>query len=250
MKNILLPILCLFVFGKLISQTKQQMANYYFQQYSLPKTNIKQENLIQTIQKLDLDSLETWSSKNYKYWNLLVFSAKRFRKSEDLKTIWEANFRNDPYETCEKFREVLSLENGDFNYPKTSQLLFVHLLQEYDYYDSVCVEYLKEKSPQIATQLQKIKKDYQLESTNKKSRHEIQTKNENSIESIIQKLGKYPGRSIVGKELEEVPYLVLRNSSLQKIEKYLPIVLNAINNKDLDPKYATLLSEQIILLKK
>jgi len=249
MKNLILILLSQFAIGNIFCQTKQQLANYYFEQNSLPRTNIKQTDLLETLQKLDIDTSESWTVKSTKYWNLFVFSIGRFRKNEDLRTIWDANFKNDPYNTCEKFRDVLGLENSKFNYSRTAHLVYIHLLREYDYYNSVCQEYEKNRSPKIANQLSKIKKHYEPNIVNDKDQQKIRNENLVLLERIIEDLGKYPGRSIVEKELEDVGWLVIKYSSLDKMEKFLPILVNAIKTKDLHPKYGIFLTDKISLLK-
>lgn len=238
------------MFEELSSQTKQQMANNYYEQHSINKTNVKVGNLTKTLAELDLDTLNSWSTKNVKYWNLFVFSTARFRSSTDLRRIWNANFKNDPYNTCENFRNVLDFENSQFNYAKTAPLLYVHLLSEYDYYDTICRNYFKIKSQQIANQLSKVKNYYNQYNAIDKVQNEIHQNNLKLVETIINDLGKYPGRSIVGIEYEDVAYVVIKHSSIEIMEKYLSSILNATVAKDLDPKFGAYLADRISFLRK
>ena len=55
-----------------------------------------------------------------------------------------------------------------------------------------------------------------------------------AIEKIIAEHG-YPGRSLVGVKYEKVAFLVIQHSGGETIGKYLPLLKDAISNKDLEP---------------
>ena len=55
----------------------------------------------------------------------------------------------------------------------------------------------------------------------------------------------YPGRSLVGKKYEHVALLVLRNSELDVLRKYQPIIQEAANNDEIEWKIVARLIDRI-----
>ena len=53
------------------------------------------------------------------------------------------------------------------------------------------------------------------------------------IEKIIARYG-YPGNSIVGIDLSDVAFIVIQHASLEKQEKYFPVIEQAVKKRELD----------------
>ena len=123
------------------------------------------------------------------------------------------------------------------------------MLREFEYYDSICGFYKKEYSPEIRTKLSKFD-DLDLEGkTVYKKEDQIDERSLKRVHSIITDLGKYPGRSVVGKTLEGAAWSVIYDSSLSEMLNYYPYVETAITDRDLHPKYGAFLLDRINVLK-
>lgn len=248
-KVFLIVIITSVVYSILCSQEKQNIVDYYYESLAQPKTVISNLDYNLTIQRINADTTVSWPDKSSRYHNYFIHAVNSFRNTEDLKEIWYAGFVNDPYETCINFRSTLDTDNEYFNFPQTANLIFSHLLREYEHYDSVCVNYLINYSLDIKKKLSKIDDLDQPDNNSYKREHKISEAYLTTVDTIFDNLDKYPGRSIVGIEHEDKAWLVIYNSSLEKMIEYQPFVDKAIVNRDLHPKYEAYLADRINMLK-
>jgi len=68
--------------------------------------------------------------------------------------------------------------------------------------------------------------------------------NQMLLQKIIDRRG-YPGRQMVGNELEEVAFLVIQHADVKMQEKYLPVIKEAIDRKQLYKNVYPLLIDKI-----
>lgn len=82
---------------------------------------------------------------------------------------------------------------------------------------------------------EKISKNDQLyrDGKNWDKQHLLDYQNQASIDSIYHIKGKYIGRSLVGNEYEHIMWLVIQHSNIDMMNKYLPIVFEAVIDKEL-----------------
>jgi len=70
------------------------------------------------------------------------------------------------------------------------------------------------------------------------------------IEALIDRLGGYPGRSLVGQPLDQVAFLIIQHSTDRAVhEKYLPLIREAAHKGDIDKASAAILTDQVSVQK-
>jgi len=134
--------------------------------------------------------------------------------------------KNSKYDVIrESINKVLSkcksktVDNSEFNvseYCKSEQL-------DYD---------LVEKIHTINNNDQKFRKGTSIE---KHPEHKkVDRQNQKLIDSLYCQHKKYIGSSLVGEKFKSVMWAVIQHSNLKMMEKYLPIVQKAVEDKELD----------------
>jgi hypothetical protein len=92
---------------------------------------------------------------------------------------------------------------------------------------------------QLIQQIYKIHlADQQYRDDYKKHESEQQAldqENQQQIEALFQQHQSYIGRSMVGEKLESVMWSVIQHSNLEMMERYLPVVHEAVIQQELDP---------------
>lgn len=69
------------------------------------------------------------------------------------------------------------------------------------------------------------------------------------IDSLYKKHGTYIGKSLVGDKFSHVMWLVIQHSNIKKMEEYLPIILVAVKNKELNKTPLKMLIDRIYTIK-
>lgn len=62
----------------------------------------------------------------------------------------------------------------------------------------------------------------------------LDKENQEVINSLYNKYKKYIGKSLVGRKFESVMWAVIQHSNVEMMAKYLPIIQNAVKEKELD----------------
>jgi hypothetical protein len=71
------------------------------------------------------------------------------------------------------------------------------------------------------------------------------------VEDIIQKLGKYPGKDVVGQPLDQIAFLIIQHSTDRAVhEKYLPMITEAAQKGNIDKASAAVLTDIVKVQKK
>lgn len=73
--------------------------------------------------------------------------------------------------------------------------------------------------------------------------------NQRAIQNLFNKYGKYIGRSLVGNKFESVMWSVIQHSNLELMEKYLPVIQKAVNDKELHITPLKMLIDRIYAIK-
>lgn len=73
--------------------------------------------------------------------------------------------------------------------------------------------------------------------------------NQKLVDSLFNKHKQYIGKSLVGKEFEFVMWSVIQHSNLEMMEKYLPVVDQAVKNNELDKTPLKMLIDRFYGLK-
>jgi hypothetical protein len=64
--------------------------------------------------------------------------------------------------------------------------------------------------------------------------HKLDNENQEIINSLYNKHKTYLGRTLVGEKFETVMWAVIQHSDIEMMEKYLPVISEAVKNKELD----------------
>ncbi len=62
----------------------------------------------------------------------------------------------------------------------------------------------------------------------------LDEQNQKLIDSLLSKYNTYIGKTLVGNKFESTMWAVIQHSNIEMMEKYLPIIQNAVENKELD----------------
>lgn len=74
---------------------------------------------------------------------------------------------------------------------------------------------------------------------------ELDRGNQKLIDSLYLQYNKYIGKSLVGEKFEHVMWIVVQHSNLEMMEKYLPIIQNAVQDKELNKTPFKMLLDRI-----
>ena len=77
--------------------------------------------------------------------------------------------------------------------------------------------------------------------------NEIDATNLKRIEEIIEMVGGYPGKSMVGGSASKVAFFVLQHSSEETRRKYLELILEAAENFELNKSYAAMFHDRVLM---
>tara|TARA_B100001063_G_scaffold224831_1_gene233170 strand:- start:6907 stop:7878 length:972 start_codon:yes stop_codon:yes gene_type:complete len=87
------------------------------------------------------------------------------------------------------------------------------------------------------------------EKTYKTKQPELDKHNQKLIDSLFYKYNRYIGKSLVGEKFESVMWSVIQHSNLEMMEKYLPIIQKAVQDKELDKTPFKMLIDRIYVQK-
>ena len=74
---------------------------------------------------------------------------------------------------------------------------------------------------------------YRNEDTKRKEQKELDSLNQNIIDSLFIEHKQYIGKTLVGEKFQNVMWQVIQHSNVSYMEKYLPVILKAVNNKEI-----------------
>ena len=77
--------------------------------------------------------------------------------------------------------------------------------------------------------------------------NKIDSLNLKRIEEIIEMVGGYPGKSMVGGSASKVGFFVLQHSSAEIRRKYLKLILEAADNFELNKSYAAMFHDRVLM---
>ncbi|HZV71557.1 MAG TPA: DUF6624 domain-containing protein [Saprospiraceae bacterium] len=190
-----------------------------------------------SIEKLQDPTLPWWDKTVY-YTNYFGSAVNLFFPIKELKEIWIKSFENDPYSTCQNFEiEYNRIEKIEYH-ENIPHVLHCLLMREKQFFTSHCNSIAEKYDSLLMVSLSQIDK--------------VQKKNNDTrklLTDIIEKTGKYPGRSTVGLNLETVAWSVIQSGDLAYISKYLPLLKDAVKSGDLHPRYLATTLDKIEILK-
>ncbi len=197
-----------------------------------------EKNLFQlTQQELQNQSLPWWD-KSVLYGNYFASAIHLFYPIAEIKQIWNKGYENDPYASCYHIEHEFQRINQIEYFKNIPHVLHCVMMREKDFFHSRCNVLYEQYDSLLMKELANIP-------TNIKYDQKVQV----WLDSVIAKAGKYPGRSMVGMNLEYKVWSVMQKADLAVLEKYLPLLINAVKNKDLHPTFLAASLDKIEVLK-
>ena len=199
--------------------------------------NLARNLLALTQKELQNPSLHWWN-RAVLYDNSFHSAVNLFLPIAEIKQIWAEGYENEPHYTCLHV-DIEYARMKDMEYYKNRPLV-MHcvLMREKDFFHSRCDAIYAQYDSLLMKELEGMR---DIKQYNKK----VQFK----LDSILEVKGIYPGRSQVGYILESVAWSVLQKADVTTLEKYLPMLKNAVKSKDLHPRYLAAIFDKIEVLK-
>ena len=124
-------------------------------------------------------------------------------------------------------------------YLSRAPVVYFYLHNEKMFFDSICNALYSKYDSSVIFELRVIVTDDHGRGHRElnKDQYSRDSINQIKVEKMIKRLGKYPGRSLVSNNLEEVAWLVIQHAQPEYQIKYLPVIQNAVAEKDLKPLY-------------
>ena len=195
------------------------------------------------------DTSVIWSDKEYPYWRFFIANIALLAPDSIIKGIWNEAYHNNPYSICDFYSYIFELPFNAKHFHE-SPVAYFYLHSEKTYFDSICNQLYSHYDSSLINKMRIIVTDDNgrgnrvLNPTQGKK----DSINQIKIASIIEHLGKYPGRSLVG-SLQEVGWLVIQHAPTEYQVKYLPYLKKAVEAKDLKPKYLAYTLDRINMAK-
>lgn len=74
---------------------------------------------------------------------------------------------------------------------------------------------------------------YRTDNARQKEQRELDSLNQNSIDSLYMKHRQYLGKTLVGEKFQNVMWQVIQHSNLSYMEKYLPVIQEAVDKQEI-----------------
>lgn len=118
-------------------------------------------------------------------------------------------------------------------------------LEKGSYIKSDYDENLKNLMMKIKTDDQKFRGTNQILKDNIDKQNLLDGCNQKAIDSLFAVHGKYIGKTLVGKELDFVMWLVVQHSDLDMMKKYLPVIHSAVKEGEINSTPLKMLIDRI-----
>lgn len=188
--------------------------------------------------KIIEDPAVIWTEKEYPYWRYLVANIGLLAPDSFIKQIWNEAYANSPHSACGIYAFIFEKQFVP-EYLTRSPVVYFYLHNEKMFFDSICNELFSKYDASLIDELRVIVTD-----DHGRGGRELNTDqfirdsiNQIKVAKIIKRLGKYPGRSMVSNNLEDVAWLVIQHAPPEYQIKYLPVIRQAVAEKDLKPLY-------------
>ena len=240
-RNHVLALLIVFCISKTIraeTTNRDSFPVHYLLMDSIGINYKLEKNLFALTQKELQNTSLPWWDKSVLYRNYFSSAINLFLPITQIKEIWAEGYENDPYSSCEQVASEYDRMKSMEYYKNIPHVMHCVLRREKDFFNSRCnVIYEQYDSLLI--------KELTLMRNNTKYNNDIQSR----LDSLIAKAGKYPGRSMVGIGLESAAWSMIQRADITVLEKYLPLLKNAVRSKDLHPRYLAESLDKVEVLK-
>ena len=193
----------------------------------------------------------TFEYKSILYgWNAFIGFLKIKPKNKNvIYSIFHNRLAYEPISFCENIKSNFKTKF------KQGDNIYTDYRREVNYIFNICDCVLESYDSQMQENLQEIlDKDQRYRSQGGSQDFDgsaqllLDSENQKEVSKIIENIG-YQGRLQVGTEYEDVMFLVLQHSNIEMIEKYLPILQQEVNNRNLKPRTIAYLTDRLMLLK-
>jgi len=240
-RYLLLTLLILFGISKTLSAEttiRDSFPVHYLLMYSIGINYKLEKNLFELTQKELQNTSLPWWDKSVLYLNYFSSAVNLFLPIAEIKEIWAEGYENDPYNSCDHVAsEYARMKHMEY-YKNIPPVMHCVLMREKDFFNSRCNVIYEQYDSLLMKELTLMRND-------KKYNKEIQSR----LDSLIAEAGKYPGRSIVGVGLESAAWSGIQKADVTVLEKYLPLLKNAVKNRDLHPQFLAQTLDKIEVLK-
>ena len=216
------------------------------------------------------------SDKNFSFGEMIVTNTKKQLESDNNKfnaadylnittALYALNEKKETWEISlkkmgqsKKGCEYLTAFKEDVNFYKDSKELYDSLIKncmalpkedsKFDFSDYVNKNNLNIK---LVSTIKKIGEDDQKyrKLRNMEKQYPLDIQNQILIDSLFQVNQTYIGKSLVGDKYDAVMWAVIQHSNLEMMERYLPVVQNAVDENELNQTPFKMLIDRIYSFK-
>ncbi|USD24757.1 hypothetical protein [Flagellimonas marinaquae] len=216
------------------------------------------------------------SDKNFSFGEMIVTNTKKQLESDNYKfnaadylnittALYALNEKKETWEISlkkmsesEKGCEYLTAYKKDVNFYKDSKELYDSLIKncgalpkedsKFDFSDYVNKNQLNIK---LVSTIKKIGEDDQKyrKLRDMEKQYPLDIQNQILIDSLFQVNQTYIGKSLVGDKYDAVMWAVIQHSNLEMMERYLPVVQNAVDENELNQTPFKMLIDRIYSFK-
>lgn len=216
------------------------------------------------------------SDKNFSFGEMIVTNTKKQLESDNYKfnaadylnittALYALNEKKETWEISlkkmsesEKGCEYLTAYKKDVNFYKDSKELYDLLIKncgalpkedsKFDFSDYVNKNHLNIK---LVSTIKKIGEDDQKyrKLRDMEKQYPLDIQNQILIDSLFQVNQTYIGKSLVGDKYDAVMWAVIQHSNLEMMERYLPVVQNAVDENELNQTPFKMLIDRIYSFK-
>lgn len=236
--------------------TEKNFDNEFFTYQAIQKDGVSKENFdyAQMILSETKKALKN-DVKNYNvahYWNIATaFSTLKERKKNIEVVFIKATKSQGVCEYFESFKKVKNhfSQNIPVLYEREQKKCFekANIVEHLDLIQYSDANSLDLKLVQLFYQIDEDDKRFRDSdyAKNESKQIELDKKNQEIIDSLYNKYKSYIGISMVGKKFNHVMWEVIQHSNLGMMEKYLPVILKAVQNNELNKTTFKMLIDRI-----
>ncbi len=224
----------LFFYGITLCSPKDSFPIHYPLMDSIGiRFNLERNLFTYTQEKLS-DSTVEWWNKSILFTNYFSSSVNLFYPIKTIKNIWYEGYLNDPYTACDGIQSEYDRIDKMNYYRNTPLLLHTIILREKNFFLPKC-NCIYEKYDSTIVKYFSLLNETKFQDPNKRI----------ILDSIFVRIGRYPGRSVVGLNLEHTACKIILSGDLNYLCKYLSEIKTAIKQKELHPKYLAMILDKI-----
>lgn len=212
----------------------------------------------QTIRQINNDTL---NFSFVTYWNVMMSFYCLGEDKSLVRTAFSKAYSSNPNEICSLLKYYIKSKNGDKKYnalikvvPQINSINCENIKKNKKFdISNYCEENKLDKNivfliKDIEQNDQKFRKN-KVYSKNVKHQKVLDSLNLKIIDSLYKKYNTYIGKSLVGNRFKHVMWAVIQHSNINKMEEYLPILIDAVKKGELHDTSLKMLIDRIHFIK-